>query len=800
MSRKRASSGRSVDLTFADQIQEGPIRYFPVRHHSPACALHVSSMIEAWKPDSVLIEAPGDCSALIPSILDPECKPPFAIYTFDRSSQPTGAYYPFCDYSPEYQAMRSAQKVRANIRFIDLPFSDQRRIESDQKESGEAPRSFSLLEEKHMQRSGYIRELMKQKGCRDQNELWDRLFESGANKQSSSVFIRNLASYCALARAFYDEESLRLDGTLAREEAMSSAILDEQSQGKKRIAVVTGGFHTAGIIDMVRRSISSPIKSTSTSESVLVRFSFQRLDQLNGYDAGMPSPSFYQFYWEALVAGDEAAGMITCLSLLGQLRSELQKQSMSCIPGVADLSAAFQNSIQLARLRGHGIPLREDLVDAIHSTMVRGHMQEEGIFFSAAIKKVFTGDRIGDLSENATASPLVKEFREKAARFRINLSDSLPHTRIVEIYRKERHRAVSRFLHLLCFLDVPFATLISGPDFASGFSENRISEEWQLRWSPMIESTLVECSPKGSTLDEVASSRISEAIKALTEGSDSRKAGAASALLIQLLKIGMHSRAPEVLDLTRTLIAEDESFESLQSALAQLCAIEFAREPLGAKNLPALGTIISMTYQKCCGTIPDLSSIKADQTRSTMDGLVAINELIQVQPSLDTELFFTALQDLAKSRKQSLAICSFGLLYRKGLVSADELIDALVNSFGNPESDGDSGLLGLIYTARELLWQNERLLTAIDELISNYEDEEFVSNLPGLRLAFSALTPREIDRVAESVAERNGAARSSIGNLSLEISEGELNENLQISARLKQDLEVVGLVEWMDAP
>ena len=55
--------------------------YFPIRHHSPACAWHLASLIRTLKPSTILVEGPASFTPLIPTILDPGTKPPIAIYT-----------------------------------------------------------------------------------------------------------------------------------------------------------------------------------------------------------------------------------------------------------------------------------------------------------------------------------------------------------------------------------------------------------------------------------------------------------------------------------------------------------------------------------------------------------------------------------------------------------------------------------------------------------------------------------------------------------------------------------------------
>ena len=92
------------------------IVYFPIRHHSPACARHLEQLIRQRKPQAILIEGPASFTSLIPLVLHPKTKTPFAIYTsfvreepesqVDNSAAKTAAllgpprhaaYYPFCD-------------------------------------------------------------------------------------------------------------------------------------------------------------------------------------------------------------------------------------------------------------------------------------------------------------------------------------------------------------------------------------------------------------------------------------------------------------------------------------------------------------------------------------------------------------------------------------------------------------------------------------------------------------------------------------------------------------------------------
>ena len=77
----------------------------------------------------MLVEGPADATGLIPLLLDAETVPPVALYAYRAAGVPgappaaepggrgaaavRAVYYPFCDYSPEYVALKAGQEVGA---------------------------------------------------------------------------------------------------------------------------------------------------------------------------------------------------------------------------------------------------------------------------------------------------------------------------------------------------------------------------------------------------------------------------------------------------------------------------------------------------------------------------------------------------------------------------------------------------------------------------------------------------------------------------------------------------------------
>lgn len=107
------------------------ISFFPVRHHSVAASLALQKLANDLKPSAILIEGPYDFNPKIDELFLPHTLP-IAIYSYvrDESGTSRGAYYPFCNYSPEWVALQTARSLQVPARFIDLPWSEIGSIES----------------------------------------------------------------------------------------------------------------------------------------------------------------------------------------------------------------------------------------------------------------------------------------------------------------------------------------------------------------------------------------------------------------------------------------------------------------------------------------------------------------------------------------------------------------------------------------------------------------------------------------------------------------------------------------------
>src|ERR1043166_5549432 len=146
---------------------------FPVRHHSPAAARLVRELIERLHPDAVLIEGPSDFNGRLHELWLPH-RLPVAIYSFLRSADgqaSRSAFYPFCEHSPEWQALQAAHEIGSDVSFIDLPWADL--VDEDEEPS-------NRYADSDLAHNRYIPLLCERLGVEDFHTLWDTLFELDA--------------------------------------------------------------------------------------------------------------------------------------------------------------------------------------------------------------------------------------------------------------------------------------------------------------------------------------------------------------------------------------------------------------------------------------------------------------------------------------------------------------------------------------------------------------------------------------------------------------------------------------------
>src|SRR5215211_5616468 len=101
------------------------VTVFGIRHHGPGSARSLCEALRVLAPDVILIEGPPDANDLIALAADAQMNPPVALLIYLPNEPKQAVYYPFAEFSPEWQAIQHGLAQQVPVRFIDLPQSHQ---------------------------------------------------------------------------------------------------------------------------------------------------------------------------------------------------------------------------------------------------------------------------------------------------------------------------------------------------------------------------------------------------------------------------------------------------------------------------------------------------------------------------------------------------------------------------------------------------------------------------------------------------------------------------------------------------
>lgn len=862
------------------RLAEQGIFFAPIRHHSPACAIHVQRQIAQLKPTHVLIEAPHSFEALLPQLLASDTRPPVAIFaqakleakflpspenddnalanTADSADilepQPLiqSAYFPFCDYSPEWVAIHSAHQHQANIGFIDMDWAEQCRFKFSQPQATMDTEQTNLMAERYLAYSDYIKAMAQRLHCRDHDELWEHLFEvnvmgDSEHQQDSERFFDEVFTWCALARLDYEPEVLEAEASLHREDVMWQRIqtilqdnplqktgVKNSSKTLRKILVVTGGFHTLALIENLTTSadqvpryrLAKPTKTAPLwqSQAWLIRYSFDRLDALSGYASGMPSPAFYQAMWkqlqdlQATVSQPSTSLDLTALhqaqtvSYINGLCHFLQaQQALELNPFIASKNTATM-ALGLAQLRGHGRAGRYDMLDAVQTALVKGDMDDGQQFLWQQVHTYLSGQTLGQVADSTLSPALLQTTHQQALALRFKLEDTLPKNRKLDLYRKRLHQQTSRFLHLLAFLDVGFAQRLSGPDFVGGASLELLFEEWRYAWTPAVEARLIELAETGDNLQGIAIAKLKQQQHDLLAQGLGQSAQHTAGLFAQACRIGLVAQFGALLGQVGDYINRDQNLGSLIVTAQQLLSLWHGRTLL---NLPAdaLADTIVQAITQACYLIDSLYDTRDEAIEDNVKCLIALHHLIgQVprvlgqQPQNPSDLLTTFYQQLDETKMaipelSKLRGAFITLSYGDNRLTAEQLQQAIGTAFamGSVPDVAVQFLHGVFLVAPELFVQSSIAVHHLYQLIGTWSQADFLAILPDLRFIFSQLNPRQTERLAQSIAQLSGLApHDNLIQIHHDISETEMLYASHINHQLEQVLVNDGLLRWLN--
>jgi hypothetical protein len=458
-------------------------------------------------------------------------------------------------------------------------------------------------------------------------------------------------------------------------------------------------------------------------------------------------------------------------------RLRAKKQPVS----TADLIACLTSAQGLARLRGHPSPSRNDLLDGIAVSLVKDGMEvplpwsRRGTLpprtdpILVEVVSVFSGTTEGLLATGTPRPPLCFDIEEQLAAAGLSPSRLIRNITLNLLDLQDRGR--SRILHRLKLLNIPgFKRISTARCLQLGTGDKPdFSELWEIVREDDLDSSMIEASAWGATLEGACARRLEELLT-----------GAAGlAERVQILDsavfTGITLLALQVLMDVAILVHQEPDFGVVGEALGTLLGIWRHAELFEAAGAEQLGVVIEAAFDRALWLLEGILGPDAPAGERALMGILALRDVSQANRKNTLSLPAArasgvmsrrALDPEAPPDIRGAALGYCWSLQTLGPDQAEAQAVAAIRGAARPDSLGDF-LVGLFTLARaeivgSLIEPTEAepvappLLKVLDELFTALDEDAFLLGLPSLRLAFSRLPPQELQRIAQRILLLHG--------------------------------------------
>ena len=728
---------------------------YGIRHHGPGSARSLLRALEKMHPDAVLIEGPSDAEPLIALAAHEEMRPPVALLVYDPQMPRRCAFYPFAEFSPEWQAMRYALARNIPIRFMDLPQShllalrqqaeeeaaqkDARNEEEpeDETESGDDPLADA--------RRDPLGLLASAAGYSDSERWWEHLVEE--RHDSDDVFAAIGEAMTALrlelngAGAQCDcEEETR------REAWMRNTIRRAKKEGFERIAVVCGAWHAPALTDMPSAKQDDAILKglpKLKTQAAWIPWTYGRLARHSGYGAGVVSPGWYDFLWNARARADRdgangQAARDLSAGWLAQVAALLREKGLDV--STAHVIEAVRLAESLAILRGRPIPGLIELNEAVQTVVLMG----DATALTLVHEELIVGERMGEVPSDAPLIPLQQDLQRLQKSLRLLASAD---TKDYDLdLRKPNDLERSQLLHRLHLLDIGWGEIIG----SAVRSKGTFREAWRLQWQPEFSIKLIEAGIWGNTVESAATAR------AMAKADESSNFAALTMLVNAVLLADLADAIHHLMTRIEAEAAVAADVANMMDALPPLAGVMRYGNVRGAGVDTLAHVVTGLVARICIGLVDACYSLDDDAARAMLERVVRMNGAIRTIENPEfVRQWLGALSKLVKCAGLHglVAGCAMRLLLDCSEMPPDEAGRrmGLALSRGNDTLQAGAWIEGFLQGSGMVLLHTDALWSIVDEWVCGLGEEAFVEVLPLLRRTFARFPAPERRMMGERV-------------------------------------------------
>lgn len=726
-----------------------------IRHHGPGSARMVARALQILKPDAVLIEGPPDAASVLHHASSAAMVPPVALLVYDPESPDDASFYPFAEFSPEWQAIRWSLRESVDVRFIDLPHalrpsrrrpdvadassppdappgtddSDDARNDSDEEEASASDDSTP-----QDAREDPLEALARAAGFTDGEAWWGRLIEERRGNENPLDVFAAIAEAMSTAREQLGPRTDELEP--AREAHMRKCIRAAIKDGRTRIAVVCGAWHAPVLSHDALKAISiksdeATLKGLSKRKTACtwVPWTYDRLSYASGYGAGVISPGWYEHIWQHQ---DHVP-----TRWLTKVARFMRDEGLDAPPASVIESVRLAES--LAAIRDRSVTGLNELNEATLAILCHGDV----LPLRVIERKLIVGVRLGEIPEDAPSLPLQQDLAAQQKTLRLKVS--AVEANLDLDLRKDFDLARSHLFHRLNILDIPWGSVASGQTRSTG----TFREVWTLQWRPELAVNVVAAARYGNTVADAASACVRD------RAAQAQDLSELTHLLDDVMLADLPGAVEALMDRIRDISAVAATISSLLEAIPPLGRIlryGNVRKTDAALVEPLLTSLLARV---CVGLVPACVSLDDDAASAMLARLSAVASTLKTLARDEhTQPWRAELHKFADSSSHALIkgwACR--CLLDDNAIDSDQAATllSLALSPGNDPGVASAWIEGFLSGSGSILVHDATLLALIDGWLSGLSDAIFQQVCPIVRRTFSTFAKPERRMIGEKI-------------------------------------------------
>lgn len=709
------------------------IHILGIRHHGPGSAKNVRDYLEAVKPDIVLVEGPPEADHLLQWVNHAELKPPVAILVYQPDDPQRSSFYPFAEYSPEWQAIAYARRNNIHVRFMDLPVSHQIALEKTRQEEPPASadpsvNNYSVRNNEAGEaiafRKDPISYLAEAAGFDDGEKWWEHMFEH--RQSNEQVFDAVTEAMQALRETMPGKEDRREQ---MREAWMRKTIRQAEKEMFRNIAVICGAWHAPALATRPGQKEDNELLKGLPKvkvECTWIPWTYSRLSYYSGYGAGIESPGWYDHLWH--YPTDDGARWMAKVARL--FRTKQMDTS------VAHVIEAVRLAESLASMRNLYKAGLEELNEATRTVLCNG----ENILMQLINEELIVSNRIGEVPREIPKPPLQLDIEKLQKRLRLPATaDWKDHTLDL---RKENDLERSIFLHRLQLLQIHWGNRqeVSG--------KGTFKELWRLQWNPELSINIIEKGSWGNTVAEAAEKFVIEKAK------EADSLTAVTGLLENTIPAELH-HAVEIciLRINNLAAASGDVIQLMEVVPGLVQASRYGNVRKTDEEL-VLDIVNSMLTRICVSLPAACTAISDDAAQKLLDLFFKLNDAVNVLQQADiTTQWQQTLHIIATGAHTAATIAGYAtrLLADYKLLEGDALVRIFhfAMSAATPPDKAAAWLEGFLKGSGTILLIDNDLWDLVNNWVGALDEETFTRVLPLLRRTFASFSSPERKKLGE---------------------------------------------------